>query len=80
MRSSLAMTKHDTYTTLVVAFLTLLLLPFIACISGIFVFFLWNWLMPAIFGWPIISFWQAVGLSWLCSILFKSSNSSSDSK
>lgn len=29
---------------------------------------LWNWLMPAIFGLPAITFWQAVGLmalSWI---------------
>lgn len=32
---------------------------------------LWNWLMPDIFGLPHITFWQAVGLNLLCSILFK---------
>jgi hypothetical protein len=31
---------------------------------------LWNWLMPAIFGLAIISFWQAIGLLILCKILF----------
>jgi hypothetical protein len=31
---------------------------------------LWNWLMPAIFGVPAITFWQAVGLMALCWILF----------
>jgi hypothetical protein len=23
---------------------------------------LWNWLMPGLFGWPVIGFWQALGL------------------
>lgn len=32
---------------------------------------LWNWLMPTIFGLPYITFWQAVGLNLLSSILFK---------
>lgn len=32
---------------------------------------LWNWLMPDIFGLPHITFWQAVGLNLLSSILFK---------
>jgi hypothetical protein len=32
---------------------------------------LWNWLMPTIFGLPHITFWQAVGLNLLSSILFK---------
>ncbi len=31
---------------------------------------LWNWLMPGIFGLPLIRFWQAVGLMALCWILF----------
>ena len=33
---------------------------------------LWNWLMPIIFGLPIITFWQAVGLNLLSTIIFKS--------
>ena len=31
---------------------------------------LWNWLVPGIFGWHAISFWQAVGLLVLSKILF----------
>ena len=31
---------------------------------------LWNWLMPALFGWHLINFWQALGLLALCRILF----------
>jgi len=31
---------------------------------------LWNWLVPPIFGWHVISFWQAVGLLVLRKILF----------
>jgi uncharacterized protein (DUF2236 family) len=31
---------------------------------------LWNWLVPALFGWRTITFWQAVGLLALCRILF----------
>lgn len=32
---------------------------------------LWNWLMPNIFGLPEITFWQAIGLNLLSTILFK---------
>jgi hypothetical protein len=39
-------------------------------IGGEVVMLLWNWLVPAIFGWPQITFWQAVGLLALCRILF----------
>ncbi|HEX4786655.1 MAG TPA: hypothetical protein VH350_20105 [Candidatus Sulfotelmatobacter sp.] len=31
---------------------------------------LWNWLVPAVFGWHVITFWQAVGLLVLSKILF----------
>ena len=31
---------------------------------------LWNWLMPAIFGWRVVTFWQALGLLALSRILF----------
>ena len=31
---------------------------------------LWNWLVPPIFGWHLINFWQAVGLLILSKILF----------
>jgi hypothetical protein len=32
----------------------------------------WNWIMPDIFGLPEITFWQAIGLNFLSTILFKS--------
>ena len=32
---------------------------------------LWNLLMPAIFNLPYISFWQAVGLNLMATILFR---------
>lgn len=36
---------------------------------GEIVMHLWNWLMPAIFGLKLISFWQAIGLLILARIL-----------
>jgi energy-converting hydrogenase Eha subunit A len=33
-------------------------------------YFLWNWLMPAIFNLPVITLWQALGLTVFCKILF----------
>lgn len=32
--------------------------------------YLWNWLVPALFGGPVITFWQALGLLMLSKILF----------
>jgi hypothetical protein len=43
----------------------------LALALGFPVMWLWNWLMPAIFGLPVISFWQAVGLLVLSHLLLK---------
>ncbi len=39
-------------------------------VFGFVVLSLWNWLMPALFGWHLINFWQAVGILVLSKILF----------
>jgi chromate transport protein ChrA len=39
-------------------------------VMGLIVQSLWNWLMPAIFGWRLLTFWQAIGLLLLCKLLF----------
>jgi hypothetical protein len=39
-------------------------------VGGSVVQYLWNWLLPAMFGWHTISFWQALGLLVLCRLLF----------
>jgi len=32
---------------------------------------LWNWIMPNLFDLPYITFWQAVGLNLMATILFR---------
>ena len=39
-------------------------------IGGEIVMQLWNWLLPPLFGWPRLTFWQGLGLLALCRILF----------
>ncbi|MBA3914101.1 MAG: hypothetical protein H0X25_09680 [Acidobacteriales bacterium] len=34
------------------------------------VHYLWNWLMPTLFGVPVVTFWQALGLLALSWVLF----------
>jgi hypothetical protein len=45
------------------------ILLFVA-IGGKIVLDLWNWLLPPLFGWRQITFWQALGILVLCRILF----------
>lgn len=42
----------------------------IAVVIGFPIKWLWNWLMPNLFGLPEISFWMALGIALLISILF----------
>jgi hypothetical protein len=47
----------------------LALLLFVA-VGGAVVQQLWNWLLPPLFGWREVTFWQALGMLALCRILF----------
>ncbi|HXZ30965.1 MAG TPA: hypothetical protein VEH30_01675 [Terriglobales bacterium] len=49
------------------------IVPFVILFFAVFTFVvmkLWNWLMPALFGWHLITFWQALGILVLSKILF----------
>jgi hypothetical protein len=48
------------------------LIILLVMLFGIPLQLLWNWLMPSIFGLKYITFWEAVGLNTISSILFKS--------
>ena len=50
--------------------LAILAMLLFAFIGGEIVMHLWNWLLPPLFGWRQITFWQALGLLALCRILF----------
>jgi hypothetical protein len=39
-------------------------------IGGEIVMRLWNWLLPSLFGWRQLTFWEALGMLVLCRILF----------
>ena len=44
----------------------------IMCAHALIVMFLWNWIAVGLFGAPVLGFWMAFGLYWLCSLLFRS--------
>ena len=50
--------------------LAILAIPVFIFIGGQLVMHLWNWLLPPLFGWHQVTFWQALGLLALCRILF----------
>jgi hypothetical protein len=63
-----------------VTVIVLAIVGLIAIIAFLMMFptyWLWNWLMPTIFGLKEITLWQALGLNLLSTILFKNTSSSS---
>jgi hypothetical protein len=42
----------------------------LAAAYSLAVMWLWNVILPDLFGWPTITFWQALGLTVLCHLLF----------
>lgn len=44
----------------------------VMCLQAWLVMLLWNWIAVDLFGAPVLGFWMAFGLCWLCSLLFKS--------
>ncbi len=50
--------------------LAILAIALFVAMGGEVVLQLWNWLLPTLFGWREITFWQALGMLALCRILF----------
>ena len=60
--------KNNLNTFVYIAFIGLCVM----LLLGLPLQLLWNWLMPSLLNLPHITFWQAVGLNLISSILFKS--------
>jgi hypothetical protein len=58
--------------------LGLLVIALLGILLGLPLQLLWNWLMPTIFNLPKITFWQAMGLNIMASILFKDNSIKND--
>ena len=54
-----------------VPILVMIALAFLSIIGAVPVYFLWNWLITDLFDLSRLAFWQAWGIFWLASILFK---------
>jgi len=66
--------------TVVVAVVAIGTLVLVALIMGLPLMLLWNWLMPMLFGFKTLTFWQAVGLNMLSGILFKNTSTTKSDK
>jgi len=50
----------------------------VAIVGAIPVYYLYNWLMPELYEMGRITFFQAIGLMFLCGLLFKSPSASTE--
>ena len=62
--------KPRTKRLMVIAPLAILGMVLFTFIGGEIVLHLWNWLLPPLFGFRQITFWQGLGILLLCRILF----------
>src|SRR5262245_1210354 len=61
---------NDRWTWIFIAPVAVLGIVLFIVIGGEVVRLLWNWLLPPLFGWREVTFWQALGLLVLCRVLF----------
>jgi len=57
---------------IVLVIFVIVILAVTSLVAAIPTLFLWNWLLPEIFAIKAITFWQAWGINFLASVLFKS--------
>lgn len=57
-------------------FIAILLVGLVSVVMAFPTMWLWNWIMPAICGFGKLSVWKALGLNFLCGILFKNVSNS----
>ena len=62
--------KSDSDTGCLIIVLCILGLIALAFISPAITMWLWNWVAVKVFAAPVIGYWDAVGITWLCHILF----------
>ena len=51
----------------------LVMIAVIAVIMAVPTLLLWNWVCVKLFSLPVINFWEALGITLLCNVLFKGS-------
>ena len=61
--------KDSDYGCAVIILAVLLIIALIFA-GPLITMWLWNWIAVDLFGAPVIGYWTAFGLQWLCHILF----------
>jgi len=57
-------------TSWIAVFVAVIFVWLIILLATLPLYLLWNWLIPDLFNGPTMTFWQAVGMNLLISIIF----------
>lgn len=66
--------KEEILKSFLVVFGTIMIVSIFVIVFTLPTMFLWNWLMPTIFGLAKINLWQTMGLIFLAGTFFKNFN------
>ena len=55
-----------------IGILVIFIIAINSLVAAIPTYFVWNWIMPTIFGIKVVTFWQMWGINFLAGTLFKS--------
>ena len=61
------MSDDNSWTAIIAAVILVWLIVLLATLPF---YFLWNWLIPDLFNGPTMTFWQAVGMNILITLIF----------
>lgn len=60
----------DSFEIIEIIYWLIVFVVVISLLEALPLMWLWNWLMPYLFGLPVINFWKALGISLLTSLMF----------
>ena len=76
----MSIVKNDTNIAGTAIGIVLIAILMTIIINPVIIMVCWNYLMPVLFGLPVITFWQALIMSVLSSALFKSTSVNTQAK
>lgn len=62
--------KEKIFCGLLIGATAVLVTAIVSFVTAVPVYIFWNWVMPEVFGLPVITYWQAWGIAILADILF----------
>lgn len=72
--------KEKIISGLFMATIAVLITAIVSFATAVPVYVFWNWVMPEVFGLPVITYWQAWGITVLADVLFNRQSTGKESQ